>query len=82
MASPSTEPESKPTVVVIDGAHTYSVPNVVSCGHTAHVGSCPACQRIQLQRQAAHLAAAQAARARWQAALSGLGAAGRVLGDA
>jgi hypothetical protein len=51
--------------------HTYSVPNVVSCGHTAHVGTCPACQRVQQQRQAAHLAAARVARARWQAANRG-----------
>ena len=46
---------------------TYTVRIVAGCGHTAHVGTCPACQRAQRQRQAAHLAAAQAARTRWQA---------------
>jgi hypothetical protein len=53
-------------------ARTYIVPNVVGCGHTAHVGTCAACQRVQQQRQAAHLAAARAARARWQAANRGM----------
>jgi hypothetical protein len=52
----------------VSRAGTYTVPIVAGCGHTAHVGTCPACQRAQRQRQAAHLAAAKAARAQWQAA--------------
>lgn len=47
---------------------TYTVPIGAGCGHTAHVGTCPACQRAERQRQAAHLPAAKAARAQWQAA--------------
>jgi hypothetical protein len=32
------------------------------CGHTRHVGTCAACQRLQLARWRAQLAEAQAAR--------------------
>ncbi len=32
------------------------------CGHPRHVGTCPACQRIQLERWSRQLAAAQRSR--------------------
>jgi hypothetical protein len=35
------------------------------CGHTRHVGSCPACQRAAQRRSEAQLAAATAAREAW-----------------
>ena len=70
MAIPITGAASRPPrsqSVRLARTHTYTVPIVAGCGHTAHVGTCPACQRVQRQRQAAQLAAAQAARAQWQA---------------
>jgi hypothetical protein len=60
------KPRSRSATVSRTGAYTVAI--VAGCGHRAHVGTCPVCQRAQLQRQATHLAAAKAARARWQAA--------------
>lgn len=41
-------------------------PNVrAACGHSTHVGPCPACQRARKQRAAAQLGAAAAARQAW-----------------
>jgi hypothetical protein len=70
---PITRAKSKPPrsqSVRLSRTHTYSVPIVAGCGHTAHVGTCPVCQRVARERQAAHLAAAKAARAEWQAIAS------------
>jgi hypothetical protein len=69
MGDTITKPNSKPPrsqSVSLSSTHTYSVPVVAGCGHTTHVGTCPACQRVERARQAAHLAAAKAARAEWQ----------------
>jgi hypothetical protein len=68
-----TRAKSKPPrsqSVSLSRTHTYSEPIVAGCAHTAHVGTCPACQRVAQERQAAHLAAAKAARAEWQAVAS------------
>jgi hypothetical protein len=70
MAIRITRPRSKPRSqsANVSRTGTYTVPIVAGCTHAAHVGTCPGCQRAQRQRQAAHLAAANAARAQWQAA--------------
>ena len=68
-----TKANSKPPrsqSVSLSSTHAYSVPVVAGCGHTTHVGTCPACQRVERARQAAHLVAAKAARAEWQATAS------------
>jgi hypothetical protein len=40
-------------------------PQRADCGHTRHVGTCPACQRAAQRRSEAQLAAATAARETW-----------------
>jgi hypothetical protein len=43
------------------GRHQQSSPpaNAKSCGHPRHIGSCPACQRAQLERWSLQLANAR-----------------------
>jgi hypothetical protein len=41
-------------------AHHYALPSASSCGHPAHVGTCPNCQRVSAAKLQAQNALASA----------------------
>ena len=47
---------------VVRNTHTHSAHAQKRCGHARHVGTCPECQRAQLNRWSVQLAQAQPAR--------------------
>jgi hypothetical protein len=47
------------------GREPTAQPRHARCGHTRHVGTCPACQRAARRRSEAQLAAAVAERETW-----------------
>jgi hypothetical protein len=53
-----------PTVTPLDSEPTAHRLHA-HCGHTRHVGTCPACQRAAQRRSEIQLAAAVAARETW-----------------